>query len=1104
MPSLSPDGSRIAYSHQGDVWVASIEDGRARRLTAHPAYDTRPMWSPDGERIAFLSTRNGGYDVFMIDAGGGVAQRMTWHSSAEMLDGWLDNDHLLVGVTRDRWYSRYGRSRGVWTVGMSAGTPQLLGDFPANRTVPSPDGSMLCYQRGSGDMRRRAYRGSASDALWVYQVDSGEHRMLTEFDGSDLNPMWGGDGSSIFFLSDRPCSGNEDGRDLGLWRVPAGGGDPAPVFHPGARGTLRYASMSADGRRVVAEFSTGLLLIDTASGSARELAVYGGRDSGIPDSATVTVDSGASDLAISPDGESIAFEARGDVYVMRKHEKIDRAVRVSSHPAPDYNPVWTDDGKALLFVSERDGNGEVYRARTGDEDTPFYRARSFELERLTETEADESMLSLSPDGKHLVWVQGNGRFVLGEPDTLAVRRVLVESYDSPDFDWSPDSGWLAYTVSNDDFNVDIFLVRSVTEGLEEGTLGIEPYNLSRHPDDDTGPVWSADGRKIAFTSRRQVNDETDVWVAWLRSEDLDMNERERLEAEEAREKAKKAEKKAAKKAEKGAAKKDTPKKDPAPPEDPKSEPNAAAAAAAAGQGQEPEPEAEDDEDEDEAEDEEEKDEVEPVVIDFARLQERIERVTRREGNESVLGWHHESEKIYYNATVGTRLTNGSRAETGFFTTDVRERDPEKLGSSPVSSMVAHEEEVFYVKGGKITARGSKETSYEFSVRFREDRRALREAVMEQAWRVLDRWFYDTGFHGIDWSAALEHWRPVLLACSAPEDFNEFMNWLLGELNSSHMGFTGSGSSRANETDSTSTGELGVIWDHGYPGPGMRVLEVLDGGPAARAHSRLADGDVITAVDGMSVQAGGNFDRLMEGTVGEETQLTVQGGDGAAREVVIRPGSSGSLRQLLYDRRTRTLRQRVETGSGGMLGYVHIQGMSTGPLIDFERDLFAAGDGKDALVIDVRENGGGWTTDMLLSMLMVNDHALTIPRGGGLGYPQGRRIFGTWNKPVVVLCNENSYSNAEIFSWAIQTLGRGPLVGKQTFGAVISTGGQGLLDGSFVRMPFRGWYVNNSQRTNMEWNGCIPDYPVENLPGDFAAGRDRQLEKAIEVGLSLVE
>ncbi|MFQ5748670.1 MAG: S41 family peptidase, partial [Planctomycetota bacterium] len=228
-----------------------------------------------------------------------------------------------------------------------------------------------------------------------------------------------------------------------------------------------------------------------------------------------------------------------------------------------------------------------------------------------------------------------------------------------------------------------------------------------------------------------------------------------------------------------------------------------------------------------------------------------------------------------------------------------------------------------------------------------------------------------------------------------------------------------------------------------------------------------------------------------------------GQDGAEREVRLRPMAYSGFRQALYKRWTRTNRKRVEEASQGKLGYIHIQGMGTGSLLEFERDLYHAGHGRQGLLIDVRENGGGWTTDMVLAMLMVRDHAFTIPRGGGRGYPQGRRIFAAWTRPVVVLCNENSYSNAEIFSWSIKTLKRGPLVGKQTYGAVISTGGKRLLDGSFVRLPTRGWYVNDGTGTNMEHHGCPPDHPVEILPGDHVRGLDRQLEKAIQVGLEAI-
>ena len=1084
-PALSPDGSWLAFSHQGDIWVAWLDDGAAQRLTAHDAYESHPKWSPDGKWLAFLSNRHGNADVFLMPAAGGAPVRVTWHSENEYLHGWIDNDRLLVGATRDRRYSR--RGRGAWVAYRDGRTPEVLADAGMLRPALSPSGRWLCYERGHGDPRRRAYRGAASSALWLFDTQSGTHAELTAFDGNDLDPMWSGDESTIFFLSDRACPGNEDGRELGLWKVSRNGGAPSLVHHPGDE-SLRYAEISRDGSRIVAELGLGLVVVDTATGSARRIQVTGSFDPSDPEQYEERVNSGASQISLSPDGESIAFVASGDVFVMRKHDKIHRAARVTTAIELDDNPVWVDKGKALLFVSERDGNGEIYRVRPADDDTPFYKSKRFVEERLTQTPEDEYNLDVSPNGKLLAWIRGQGRLIVGDPDTLEERTVITDGFDSPSYSWSPDSAWIAYSKVDDDYNSEVYLARALREGVEEGTPGLEPYNLTRHPDDDVNPVWSPDGRKLAFTSTRRMNDETDVWVAWLRKGDPEMNELERLEAEEAAEKAKKEAEKEKKKKEKG-------KKE--------DEPGNEEAEEGAAAGEEQEPGAEQ-EGQEEAEEEEEE-EVDPVLIDFDDLHLRLERVTRREGNESVLGFDHDSKLVYFNASVGTRLTNNTEGETGFYSIELHDRDEEEqLESDPVGSFTRHEKEIFYVKGGKVYGRASKAENYPFDLRFRRDRRELRRAVTEQAWRVLDRGFYDPEFHGHDWAASLAKWRPISSSASTREDFGEAMNWMLGEMNASHMGYFGGGSSAAAEVDRQSTAVLGVLWDESFAGPGRRVAEVIKGMPAHRDHSRLEVGDVVLAVDGEAYESGDNWARLMLGRAERETVLTVRGADGEEREVVIRPARYSQLGGALYRHAADHARERVEEGSGGRLGYIHIQGMGTPSLLEFERDLFNAGEGKDGLLIDVRENGGGWTTDMVLAMLMVKDHAITIPRNGGQGYPQGRRVFATWDKPVVVLCNENSYSNAEIFSWSIRTLGRGPLVGKQTYGAVISTGGAGLLDGSFVRLPLRGWYVNDETMTNMELNGCPPDHPVENLPGDYAQGLDRQLEKAIEVGMELIQ
>ncbi|MDA1259572.1 MAG: S41 family peptidase [Planctomycetota bacterium] len=1148
-PALSPDGERVAFSHQGDVWVASIRDGLAARLTAHDAYDGRPAFSPDGGTLAFLSTRHGNTDVFVMPAQGGIAERLTWNSESESLHGWIDGERLLIGAQRDRRYSR--RDQGAWVVHRDGRTPEVLGDWAMNRPTLSADGRWLVYERGHGDPHRRAYRGAANSDLWIADLQSGEHRELTNFDGNDLEPMLSPDGATIWFLSDRACAGNEGGRDLGLWTMARSGGAARLVYHPGGR-SLRNPNVSASGRAIVAELDAGFVMIETATGAARPLPVYGPFDPSVPNEMEVTVSSAGGGLAVSPDGESIAFEADGDVYVLRKHDEIRRSARVTTHPAPDSEPVWVDEGKALLFVSERDGNAEVYRVRPAREDEAFWKATEFIEERLTHTAADEYNLGLAPDGKTLAWNVGLGRLVVGDPTTLAERRTITDSFSAAEYDWSPDSRWLAYAQSDDDFNDEIWLALVDVEGLDAKTPGVKPYNLTRHPDNDGSPRWSPDGRKIAFTSRRLMLDETDIWVAWLRAEDVDRTEQERLEAKEAEEKAEK---------DKAKEKKSEPKVHPAVGTWKGTVTGAAPASEAgvpatltvsAGEAdaltatldsalhtgtleavtwdkEKKELSArwgstdpvtltltldEDGKLSGEAshgetrwkfalEREQEAPKVDPIEIDWDGLTRRVQRLTRREGNESVLGWNADSDLVYFNASVGTQLNSGSDGERGMFSVKAFDRDVERVEANPVSSFTRHEKEIFYLSRGAVTGRSGKATSYAFEHTHRQDRRALLTEVMREAWRALDRNFYDSGFHGHDWAASLAKWEPIALAASTREDYDEMVNWMLGEMNSSHMGFSGGGLGRtaAAETDSTRTGWLGVLWDEHFAGPGRRVLEVLPDAPAARAISRLAPGDVVLSVNGEAYLEGSSWDRMMAGTSGRETLLAVRDAAGEEREVAIRP--TGSVNGSLYERFQRISRARSEELSGGRIGYVHVEAMGTPSLIEFERAITDAGEGKDCLIIDVRENGGGWTTDMMLTMLMGTDHAITVPRGGGEGYPLDRLIFARWDKPIVVLCNENSYSNAEIFSWAIRTLKRGPVVGKQTYGAVISTGGAGLQDGSSVRLPFRGWYVNDGTHTNMEHNGCPPDHAVENLPQDYAAGLDRQLDKAIEVGMRLL-
>jgi tricorn protease len=388
-----------------------------------------------------------------------------------------------------------------------------------------------------------------------------------------------------------------------------------------------------------------------------------------------------------------------------------------------------------------------------------------------------------------------------------------------------------------------------------------------------------------------------------------------------------------------------------------------------------------------------------------------------------------------------------------------------------------------------------------------DQYQIWDQMLYEGWRHLRDTFYRAPSDlGVDWDAVLARYRPRVQFVGTTAEFNNLYREMLGELGGSHLGFYGGGPT--SEAPPENTADFGVWFDEGFAGPGWKVARVITDGPADLPGSRLYVGDVITELAGQALDAGSNRERVLRNLAGKPVRLTVESGPaalaalkaevaadapapGATREVVIKPASWNGMRQRVYEQWVADNRATVEQLSGGKVGYLHIQGMNQPSLEKFRRELFAMNLDKPGLIIDVRFNGGGNIHEQLFDILDQRVFGTQGHRGGvavrqpALSYP-GK---------IVVLINPHSYSDAEIFPHIMQEMGLAKLVGEATGGNVIGTYDFPLLDGSMLRLPSWGWWLNNG--TDMEGNGARPDIEVIFDPQQGAAGVDNQLAAAVQ-------
>lgn len=1040
--ALSPDGKSIAFSYQGDIWYWQGLEGNPVRLTLHEAYEANPIFSPDGKQIAFNSTRFGGNDIFISDLSAQKVKRLSYHSAGDNLSDWSKDLGILFST--ERAYNRVEWDPEIHHFENGSNTPQRLLGALGEMAVVSPNGRYIAFTRGACRVTRENYVGPADNEVWIYDTQKKTYSALTDNDINDIYPQWINDNELVYLSS-------KDGR--------------YNLKKSSLEGTSSWLSSFSDEGIHHFSIAKGKVAFNRGSKSyiaelskvanAKELNPELPGDYRFYPTERKNYRNAISDYSLSPNGKLVALEIHGEIFVKEIDEDESRTRNLSNHPFFDREPTFINDSTIIFSSDREDDTYNFYQVNSSDSrKTGLYESLRHELRTYRSSKSDLRGAKVSPDGKRIAWLENDQKLMVGDLNDkgqISNATSLVDAWHGASgIAWSPDSRYLAYHRDDLNFNTEVF--------IQEAAKGSEAVNISMHPGSDYGAVWSPDGSKLAFISDRN-NDDQDIWFLWLKREDWLKSEEERkygyyFEQEKGKEK-----------------------------EEDKSK------------------------DKDSKDDKKKDTKVDPIVIDFENIHMRLQQVTSYTGNESNVLVDKDGETFYF--TRYDAINRGSDLyKIKYDGTDVEALT--KGGTSPYNMQWDKDQKgLYFISRGTlkyIKTSGGKTTSYKHEAKMIIDKVAERKQVYAEASRLIRDRFYDPEFHGQNWNELNKYYRDWAISASTEEDFSFVYNLMLGRLNASHMGLYGGTEAEINRER---TGRLGI--EVRPNAKGVLVSRIIPNSPADRSVNNLRVGDRILSVNGTAVDGEINFYSTLAETSNEVQILEIER-NGSTMEIAILP--SRSVINELYEEWVATRKAMVDRYSKGKLGYIHIKGMDKPSFERFERELMASGYGKEGIVIDVRFNGGGWTTDYLMAVLSVRQHAYTIPRGASKSlrdnkkfsnyYPYSERLpLAAWTKPSIALCNESSYSNAEIFSHAYKSLGIGTLVGKPTFGAVISTGGSRLLNGSFIRLPFRAWYVKNSGM-NMENGPAVPDILLDNPANVRELDDDAQLKRAVEELLNQIE
>ena len=1027
-------GNHIAFVYDYDLWVAGIDGSGARRLTSHPGQEFAPAFSPNGNLIAFSAEYDGNVDVFVVETAGGSPRRLTWHPGPD----------IVLGFSPDGGGVLFRSGRSVFTnrytrlfnVAVDGGFPTELPIPNAYKASYSPDGTRLAYTPLSERFRQwKNYRGGTVSRIWVYNIADHSVIEVPQAAGRSNDTDPMWVGDKVYFISDRAGEFNLFSFDP----------DSKKIAQLTRHQDFPIIKAAQGAGKIILEQGGYLHLFDPGNGRSRRLSVAVASDTVETRPRWVGNREGRNYIRsgdISPSGARAVFEFRGEIVTVPA-SKGDPRNLTGTAGIHERSPTWSPDGARIAYFSDESGNYQLVVRELASGESRSYDPGGAGFYASPKWSPDSTRLAFTDNSMALFWI---------DLESGRVTRVSEDHFYGPSgwrniaFNWSPDSDWLAFT-RNAESNVRTIVVYST----ETGESNAVTDGLS----DVSEPVFDTGGDFLYFFASTDAGPVRN-WFAMSNADMLQTN---------------------------------------------------GIYLAVLRQGVPSPIVRESDEEGGKAEESEESDEESEgesdnsVQIDFAGIDQRILALPVPPANYSNLQVGSTGE-IYY--LESPRTANAGSPETSLKRFTLKGREAETM-LSPVNgfTVAPNGKKLLYNAGnnfGIVPAQGKLQPGQgklgTDRVRVRIEPRAEWRQILHEAWRINRDEFYDPNFHGADWEAMWSKYEIFLPHLANRSDLNRVIQWMCSELAVGHHGV--GGGDFLYRPDRVNVGLLGADYDIDQNHYRFsKVFGGLNWNPSMRAPLTepgvdVSVGEYLLAVAGQPLDASSNLFSLFEGSANQLLEITVgPNADGAdSRTVSVVPISNESaLRNRDW---VEGNVRKVHEATDGRVAYVYVPNTSSSGHTYFKRYFFPQTD-KQAVIVDERFNGGGLVADYYIDHLRRPFVSYWATRyGQDLGTPAGA-VHG----PKVMLIDETAGSGGDLLPWMFRKFNLGPLIGKRTWGGLVGTlGFPILMDGGSVTAP--NLAIWTEEGFVVENEGVPPDIEVEQWPAEVIAGRDPQLEKAIEV------